>query len=254
MDIDHTKQTNITRSIINVAISLLEYGAESILVEQSATRLGKALGVDSVEISMIPSAIVLTTLHDNHCVTTTRRVHRKGINMAVVAYIQKIILEVENKEYDEDFIAHALNRVNPVRYNNWLVVFMVGLACMSFAYLQNGDIKTLIVTFFASSVAMAIKHEVDKRKFLPSLSFGVAAFFATLIASASLYVSKTPNIALASSVLFLFPGFPFINSLLDALKGYVNMGWGRWLFATILTFSVTVGVILATMLLNVKSW
>lgn len=254
MKIDNKKQTEITRTIIQVAISLLEYGAESILAEQSATRLGKALGVDSVEVSMIPSAIVLTTLYDNHCITTTRRVHRKGINMAVVSYIERIIIEVESKNYKEDFIIHALNRVNPVRYNRWLVVLLVGLSCMSFAHLQNGDLQTLVVTFFASSFGMIIKHEIDKRKFLPSLSFGVTAFFVTIVASLSLYISKTPNTALAASVLFLFPGFPFINALLDSLKGYLNMGWGRWLFASLLTFSVTIGIILATQTLGIKSW
>ncbi len=254
MSLNHKKQTNVTRAIINVAISLLEYGAESILIEQSTTRLGKALGVDSVEISMIPSAIVLTTLCNEHCVTTTRRVHKKGINMAVISYIQKIILEVESKSLDEIFVMHALNRANPVRYNKALVIFMVGIACMSFAYLQNGDINTLIITFFSSSVAMAIKFQLDKRNFLHVLSFGTSAFFATVIASLALYTSHTPHIALASSVLFLFPGFPFINSLLDSLKGYLSMGWGRWLFASLLTFSTAIGIILATTLLNIKDW
>ncbi len=254
MKIDHKKQTDITRAIINVCISLLEYGAESILVEQSASRLGKALGVSSVEMSMIPSAIVLTTLHENHCVTTTRRVHKKGINMSIVSYIQKIINEVENKKLDENFVTHALNRANPIRYNHWLVALMVGLACMSFAYLQKGDLNTLIVTFFASFISLSIKHEIDKRKFIHSLSFGIGAFFATLIASIALYISETPHIALASSVLFLFPGFPFINSILDSLKGYLSMGWGRWLFASLLTLSTTIGVILATSLIGIKGW
>ncbi len=248
------KQTNITRSIIKLAISLLEYGAESILIEQSVVRLGKALKIDSVEISMIPSAIVLTTISGSQCVTTTRRAHRKGINMSLVSYVQKIILSVENKNLDEDYIVNALEKANPVRYNRWLVVFMVGLACMSFAYLQKGDLSTLIVTFFASSIAFAIKSEIDKRNFLHSLSFAIASFVTTVIASAALYFSKTPHIALAASVLFLFPGFPYINSLLDSLKGYLSMGWGRWLFATLMTLSMTIGIILATTLLDIKSW
>ena len=67
-----------------------EFGAESILIEQTAQRLGRALGVDSVEISLIPSAIVLTTLHKHQSVTTTRRVHHKPINMSIVCEIQKL--------------------------------------------------------------------------------------------------------------------------------------------------------------------
>ncbi len=254
MYLSYEKQTDITRAIISVAITLLEYGAESIFIEQSTVRLAKALGVESAEISLIPSAIVLTTISDSRCVTTTRRVHKKGINMSMVAYIQKIILEVESKNLDENFVTNALNRANPTRYNRWLVTFMVGLSCMSFAYLQDGDFNTLIVTFFASFIALSIKFELDRRNFLHPLSFGITAFFATMVASVAIYISKTPHIALASSVLFLFPGFPFINSLLDSLKGYLSMGWGRWLFASLVTLSTTIGIILATTLLHIENW
>ncbi len=254
MSIDHKRQTNITRAIIELLILLLEYGAESILIERSASRLAKALGLSSIEISMIPSAIVLTTICDGHCVSTTRRANKKGINMSIVSYIQKIILEVEQKGLKEDFISYAISRANPQRYNKFLVVFMVGLSCMSFAYLQDGDLNTILVTFCASFVAMLVKFEIDKRNFLHSFSFGVSAFVATIVASVALYVSKTPHIALASSILFLFPGFPFINSLLDSLKGYLSMGWGRWLFASLMTLSTTIGIILATSFLGIKSW
>ena len=76
---------------------------------------------------------------------------------------------------------------------------------------------------------------------------------ATLIAGASkLYgFSSTPNIALAASVLLLAPGFAFVNSFLDSFKGYMMMGWGRWMEGTILTLATSVGIIFAISLFNV---
>lgn len=50
-NIDYQKQSIITRAIIKAAVLMSEYGAESILIEQTAQRLGHALGVDSVEIN-----------------------------------------------------------------------------------------------------------------------------------------------------------------------------------------------------------
>ena len=97
-DLNYQKQSLITRTIIKSAVLMSEFGAESILIEQTAQRLGKALGIDSVEISLIPSAIVLTTLHDNQCVTTTRRVHHKPINMSIVCEIQKIVINLEKQK------------------------------------------------------------------------------------------------------------------------------------------------------------
>ena len=67
-------------------------------------------------------------------------------------------------------------------------------------------------------------------------------------------LSTTPNVILASSVLLLVPGVPFVNSFLDAFKGYLSMGWGRWLQAIILTIASSSGIVLAMSLLNIKGW
>ena len=255
-EIDYQKQTILTRGIIKAAVLMSEFGAESILIEQTAQRLGKALGIDSVEISLIPSAIVLTTLHDNQCVTTTRRVHHKPINMSIVCDIQKIVINMEKQRYDVTYLVKALKDIQPNYYNRWLVVFMVGLACASFAYLQGSDWSAFFITFFASSIAMFVRQELSKRRFVLIITFGVTAFVATIIASISQIngISSTPNIALASSVLLLAPGFSFINSFLDALKGYLMMGWGRWMEGILLTIATSIGIIIAMAILDIKGW
>lgn len=233
---------------------MLEFGAESILIEQTAQRLGKALGINSVEISLIPSAIVLTTLCNGQSVTTTRRAHHKPINMSIVCDVQKMLLLVEKHSYDVNWVTNRMKNIQPNYYNRWLVVFMVGLACASFAYLYGTDLNGFFITFLASSVAMFIRQELAKRRFVLIITFGVTAFVATLIASISQYFSTSVNVVLASSVLLLAPGFPFINSFLDSLKGYLSMGWGRWQQAMLLTIATSIGIILAMALLDIKGW
>lgn len=254
--IDYDEQTKITRAIIKAAVLMLEFGAESKLIEQTAQRLGKALGVGSVEISLIPSAIVLTTLYKNQSVTTTRRAHHKPINMSIVCDVQKMTIEVEKNSLDASYIIKTIKDIKPNYYNRWLVVFMVGVSCASFSYLQGADLGAFIITFFAAAIAMYIRQELARKKFILILTFGITAFIATLIASISSIegLSSTPNIALASSVLLLVPGFPFVNSFSDAVKGYLSMGWGRWLQASLLTLATSMGIILAMSLLDIKGW
>lgn len=254
--LSNEEQTKITRVIIKSAVLMLEYGAESILVEQIAQRLGKSLGMDSVEISMIPSAIVLTTLKDLQSVTTTRRVHHKPINLSIVCDVQKMTIDSEKKEVDADYILDVLKNIQPKYYNPWLIVFMVGLSCASFAYLRDVDLNGFFITFVAASVAMMIRQELAKRKFILIITFGITAFFATAIASlaSTLNLSTTSNIVLSASVLLLVPGIPFINSMLDATKGYLSMAWGRWMQASLLTFASAIGIIIAMSLLNLKGW
>lgn len=253
-NLTYEEQSIITRGIIKAAVLMSEYGAESILIEQTAQRLGKALGANSVEISLIPSAIVLTTLYSGQSVTTTRRVHHKPINMSIVCEIQNIVLKMEKNDHDISYLYDILKNLEPNYYNRWLVVFMVGLACTSFAYLQGGDFFSLLTTFVASSVAMFTRQELSKRRFVMIIVFGITAFVATIIAGLSQIYSftSTPHIALAASVLLLAPGFAFVNSFLDSFKGYMMMGWGRWMEATILTLATSIGIILAIAILGIK--
>ena len=66
--------------------------------------------------------------------------------------------------------------------------------------------------------------------------------------------AEQPAIALAASVLLLVPGFPLINAVLDVVKGYYNMGLARWLTASMLTLSATVGIVLAMKLTGFWGW
>ena len=97
---DADKQREITRLCIQTALLLLQHGVESTVVVQMASRLGIALGVDSVECALTPNAVILSTLSNNHCITTTRKNTDKGINMQVVTEVQRIVIAAEHHFYD----------------------------------------------------------------------------------------------------------------------------------------------------------
>jgi len=90
----------------------------------------------------------------------------------------------------------------------------------------------------------------------PLINFAVTAFVASCVSGQALLHSwgNEPEIALASSVLLLVPGFPLINALSDVLKGYVNMGLGRWAIATVLTFGACIGIVFALAVLHINAW
>ena len=120
--LSYEEQTKITRAIIKAAVLMLEFGAESTLIETTAQRLGKALGVDSVEVSLIPSAIVLSTLSkkQTQSVTTTRRAHHKPINMSIVCDIQQMCHNIEKEKKDVAFALKTMKEIEPKFYNRWL--------------------------------------------------------------------------------------------------------------------------------------
>ena len=249
-------QRAVTRACVQVALLLLQHGAESTVVVQMAQRLGVALGVESVECALTANAIVLTTLSDEHCITTTRKNSDKGINMQMVTDVQRIVIAVEHKLYDLEMAQQKLNRLKPLKYPPILVVGMIGLSCASFAHLSGGDWVICVITFFASAVGMFVRQALSKRHYNRLIVFAMTSFVASLISGLSLKYQwgNDPQVALASSVLLLVPGFPLINSLADILKGYINMGIGRWTIATILTFGACLGIVFALSSMNISSW
>ncbi len=253
----HEEQTDVTRVLVKTAQMLASCGAESRIIEQTTCRLGHSLGVESVEMAITPSAIILTTLNHGSCITTTRRIHEFGINMQMLCEIQRVCILAEKKLLENTAEVRAkLDAIKPFRYNRWLVVLMIGLSCGSFSLLFGGDLPVFAITTLASSVAMFVRQEIAHRHFSPLLNFAVTAFVATLIASiAPLYgLGEQPELAMAACVLLLVPGFPLINAMLDVVKGYYNMGLARWLTATMLTLSATTGIVLAMKLTGVWGW
>ena len=115
--LSQSQQTQITRVVIMAGQILQQHGAESKLIEQTSTRLGIAMGLDSTEMSISADAIVMTSLYQGRCITTTRRVLDKGINMHMVCEVQRITLMAERKVIELEEIGKRLQAIEPIKYN-----------------------------------------------------------------------------------------------------------------------------------------
>ncbi|UJF19570.1 threonine/serine exporter family protein [Vibrio sp. SS-MA-C1-2] len=250
------RQREISRLSITVGQILLQHGAESRLVVGISQRIGLALGADSVEISLSASSVTLTTIIDDQCMTTTRRSPDRGINMQMITEIQRICILTERKLLDIQDVHNQIEKLQPLRYNRWLVLLMIGLSCASFSRLAGGDWWVFFMTFLASCSGMFIRQEIASRHFNPLLNFACTAFVTTLVSSLGVIFSlgDEPFIAMASSVLMLVPGFPLINGVSDMVKGFSNMGIARIVMATLLTLATSLGIVGAMNITGVWGW
>ena len=249
-------QNEITRIAAHAGQLLLQHGAESRLVKQTAERFGAALGVDSIEVALSSDAMVISSRYQERCVTTTRQCLDRGINMHLVCEVLRICVLVEKKLIDSKQAKCRLKRLKPQKYNRWLVVLMVGLSCGSFSHFFGGDWPVYSTTFFASAGAMILRQELAKFHHNPFVIFSLSAFVATTIASLGVIFEfgEKPQIALAASVLLLVPGFPLINAVSDILKGHINTGIARWVFASVLSLSASLGIVAAMSMMGVTGW
>ncbi|SHO55622.1 threonine/serine ThrE exporter family protein [Vibrio quintilis] len=251
-----SKQRAVSRLIAQAGQMLLAHGAESTLVADIMRRMGVASGMNEVEVALTANSLVVTTVFDEHCITTARRCQDRGINMKVVTHIQRLCIMMEKGIIDYIFAQQKLNKIEPERYNRWIVVGMIGLSCGAFSHLAGGDWIIFLATFISSAAGMIVRQEIGHRHFNPLLNFAVTAFVTSIIsAQAVLYEwGNKPSLVMACSVLMLVPGFPLINSVADMLKGYANTGIARFLIATLLTLSTCLGIIAAMFVTGVGAW
>jgi len=259
-------QREITRLSIETGLMLLQHGAESALVESVTRRLGLALGVRSVEVAIMANALTVTTLSENHCITTVRRNEDRGINMHIVTEVQRAMLAVAAGELDRAGYRARIEAIKPQRYPRWVVALMIGFSCACFARLaqmslpatedRSWDWYGLGLTFAASAAAMLARQWFAARHFNPLVNFFFSAFVATSIAGQGVIykLGLHPKIAMASCVLLLVPGFPMINSISDMVKGYINTGLSRGMMAVLLGSATSAGIILAMTVWNVWGW
>lgn len=252
-------QRAVTHACIHAAQLLMQHGTESALVESVARRLGLALGAAGVEVAVMANAITITTLTSGgECFTLVRRNIDRGINMHTAVEVQRIMLDAEAGKIGMGEVDRRLNAVaaSPFHYNRWLVVFMIGLSCAGFARLVHADWIACGITFVASAAAMAMRQVMAHQHFSPVVNFTVSAFVATSIAAQGLIyqLGSTPKIAMASCVLLFVPGMPLINAVSDMVKGYMNTGIARMGLAILLCIGTCIGILLATLLWNVRGW
>ncbi|EEV6034503.1 threonine/serine exporter ThrE family protein [Escherichia coli O5:H32] len=254
---NHSFQRKVTQLCTRCSILLLQYGAESELIDELPTRLGIALEMDEVECAISSNAIVLTTFKDGIALTTTRKNDDRGINMDVITQVQHIVILAERKLLDYRDVEKKLVQITPHHYSTWQLAIMVGLSCACFCKLNMGGWDGAFISFIAGGMAMLIRLILTQHHTHPHVTFFITAFVATSIAGGLLdtpIFEHTPTVALASSALLLVPGFPLINAVADMFKGYINTGMTRWGVATLLTIATCMGMVMAMTLWGGRMW
>ena len=75
------------------------------------------------------------------------------------------------------------------------------------------------------------------------IAFVAVAMLSSMMSALSFPLgSGTPDVALATSVLFLVPGVLLINGIIDVVEGHALMGFSRLIKSTLLIISLAIGL------------
>lgn len=233
--------------------ALLGCGATCLRLEKNLNRIAAVYG-HKVEITIMPRHVHLSiTGQDEGAVTAIASV--KGcISFNVNTRLSELSWEIADGKIDFDSARLKFQEIithDP--RNKWLELILVAIANASFCRLFGGDPAAMAVVGIATAAGYYLKMLMLSGGIDLRLTVMVCAFVSTVLGATDVLFSigHTPLIAIGSSVLYLVPGIPFLNSFSDMLNSHYICAFSRFVDAVVLTCCLSLGLCAGMMLMNV---
>ena len=174
--------------------------------------------------------------------------------MSVVSAISRMSWKVSVECWPLTDIAQEVERIRRIpHYPKMILLIMISLAGMAFCRLAGGEIPAMLLAGAATAIGFTARNKMLSSGYNLALSIAAAAFIVTAISGLGLvfHWGDSPEIAVATSVLFLIPGVPMINSIIDLLHGHIIVGQARAMQGIVIAFAIAMGIVISSALLGV---
>ncbi len=243
----------IARFVAEYATRLMGSGVHTSRVVRNTKRLGEALGV-RVIVSAFQKVVNFSVVDDEsgEVCTEAADIPPLPISFELNAELSALSWEA----YDErlplgEIRARYADIIARPRLDPIFTLILVGFANASFCRLFGGDWFAVSIVFTATLIGFFLKQGMQARGFNHYVIFIASAFVASMYASVALTFDTTSDVAIATSVLFLIPGVPLINGVIDIVEGHILNGIARLTSALMLIVCIAIG--LSGTLMIVKS-
>lgn len=246
----HITAKRLVNLLLDVCVMQIEAGAHSDRVMRNVDRVAKAAGFE-VEPFVTFSAVTISVIDNSdsaNAATLTKVVKKHGANFKLISQMSLATWDYFDSKISFEELEQRIISLNQIpKFNVWVVRFFVGMACMCLCLLSKGDFIDGSFAFIASITGLIVRQNMAKRKFNVMFCVLAAAFVTTCIASIDvLYkVGGFPERAIATSVLYLIPGVPLINGVIDIIRGYILIGIARGTLGAYLLLAIAIGMFLS---------
>lgn len=235
---------------------LFASGSTCIRLEKNITRIAGTYGM-AVEMTILPRHIHLTVRDSEayNVVTTITSIADGPISFSVNTELSKLSWDVADGKIDFYDAQKEFDRIESTPYKSLFnLPLIVACANASFCRLFGGDWVAMLIVFIATFTGFVLKQVLSKRDVDYRLTVVACSFIsAVLAATDGLFgLGTTPQIAVATSVLYLVPGIPFINSFSDMLDRHYICAFGRAMNALVLTFCLSAGLGVGMMVMGLQ--
>ena len=246
MNQETSNASEVGSILLDVGAALMSSGASTHRTRITLERLATGLGL-KIELLITQRALMVTVIDKDqeHFFSRLKRTSPHRVNFKIVSGISRMSWRVLDGDWTMNQIVVELRRLKKLpHYPQWLVLTMVGIAGSAFCHIFGGGLIDMAVAFTATFAGLFVRQWSTKKKFNPYVCVYFAALTASLIAGFAEFFNfgNHPEVAFSTSVLFLVPGVPLINSVTDMMDGNIQNGIVRMVNGLIIAFAIAMGV------------
>ncbi len=225
---------------------LLGCGATCIRLEKNIRRIAHRWNME-VDMYTMPRHIHISVWwhHSADQVAMLTSVVSTPISFEINTRLSELSWAIADRHIDFDKAVEEFKRIVSSRKGDsrWLWV-LVAVANAAFCRLFGGDWMAMAVVAVASGIGFYLKTELLRRRVDIRAAVFVCAFVSTVLGATGMLfgLGQTPRIALATCVLYLVPGIPFINSFSDMIYRHYICAFSRFVDAVVLTSCLSAGL------------
>lgn len=235
---------------------LLGCGATCVRIEKNVGRIARRYGYycDMTEMPRHVTVALSTRPDGGDSSVSHTRIHPCGINFDINTRLSRLSWNIVDRDLSVGDARKEFHAIVSTRYEPGLsTVGLVALANASFCRLFGGDALAMFVVFIATAIGYLVKIAMLRHKADLRLTFLVCGFVSAVVSAGASVFSwgNTPDIALATSVLYLIPGVPYLNAASDLIDKHYLCSLARFADAVVLTACLSLGLCVGIKLLGI---
>lgn len=226
------------------------------------SNLGRLASTWDFDINMSPTfkglLVTVKDLNDPaNSVTRYKTSPAHSVHLAVLTQVSHLSWKVQEEKLPISYVEKEFITIkSKSNYNDFIIALAVGLSCAGLCLFSFGDEINALVAFVAAFLGSLVRVFFTKRNFNPMICISIAAFITTLITGlGQLYgIGAHPEAAMATAVLYLIPGVPLINCVIDLIEGYLSAAINRALFGGFILLCIAAGMTFCITLMGISNF
>ena len=237
--------------LLNIGKLLMECGADTNRIIEEMLKAATFMGIPHhyLNIHISYTTIMVNLLHKERSITVFRKTPVHVPNMAMINAVSKLTWRAFERHYSLTTYEQLISRLDstiPV-YPDWIKGIACALGSAGLAFLYSGDMIAFIVTVICSLIGYftrTLSVRLGCNEYVGIALGGFAAmvsaygFYSHIEQASLVYV-------LVCCTLFMIPGVPLINSVIDTINNHILSGITRAIRTILIVGSMTLGMAMA---------